>query len=284
MRSKHPIHTTLSTEAMRVLERYEQELGAKNIVLERALLGMDRIRLKDKIDTQNISKVIKRVKTGILGFDELVEGGIPEGFVVVITGPPGTGKTTFSMQFLLEGMKNNEKCLYFSFEEKVEQLIKQSIRYGWNIGDYLDNGYMEIFGFTILSTEEILEIIEIFKPKRIVFDSFNIFSSVEDFRHSSHWRNILKVIKNMKITSLAITEKSHGLEVKEFDDFDFMADGILFCDKQLKQELDQYKTYLIEIQKMRLTETNEMPHQFFFTSHGIEIKSSMNLAKRLYDK
>jgi len=284
MRSKHPIHTTLSTEAMRVLERYEQELGAKNIVLERALLGMDRIRIKDKIDTQNIDKVIKRVKTGIMGFDELVEGGIPEGFIVVITGPPGTGKTTFSMQFLLEGMKNNEKCIYFSFEEKVEQLIKQSIRYGWDIGDYLDNGYMEIFGFTILSTEEIIEIIEIFKPKRVVFDSFNIFSSVEDFRHSSHWRNILKVIKNKKITSLAITEKSHGLEVKEFDDFDFMADGILFCDKQLKQELDQYKTYFIEIQKMRLTEINEMPHQFFFTSHGIQIKSSMNLTKRLYDK
>jgi len=39
MRDKHPIHTTISTDALRVLERYEKELGAKNTVLERALLG-----------------------------------------------------------------------------------------------------------------------------------------------------------------------------------------------------------------------------------------------------
>ncbi|MEA3294823.1 MAG: ATPase domain-containing protein [Euryarchaeota archaeon] len=281
MRAKHPIHTTLSTEAMRVLERYEQELGAKNVVLERALLGMDKIRLKDKIDPQTISKVIKRVSTGIPGFDELVEGGIPEGFVVVITGPPGTGKTTFSMQFLLEGMKNNEKCIFFSFEEKVEQLIKQSIRYGWDVGDYLDKGYLEIFGFTMLSLEEIIEIIEVFKPKRIVFDSLNLFSSHEKFRHSSEWRNILKIIKEKKIICFTITEKKHGIEINEFDDFDFMGDGIFFFDKKLKQELDQYKTYFVEIQKMRLTEINEMPHQFFFSKSGLRLRNASNLTKRL---
>jgi len=234
MRTKHPIHTTLSTEAMSVLKRYEQEMGAKNIVLERALLGMDKLRFKEKVDTQSISKIIKRVKTGIYGFDDLVEGGIPEGFIVAATGT----KTTFSMQFLLEGMKNNEKCIFFSFEEKVEQLIKQSIRYEWDIGKYLDKGYLEIFGFTMLSTEEIIEIIDTFKPKRIVFDSLNIFSDIIDIRKSSELRK-------------------HGLEVKEFDDFDFMADGILFFDKKLTNELDVQKTYFVEIQKMRLTKINE---------------------------
>lgn len=264
MRTKHPIHTTLSTEAMSVLKRYEQELGAKNIVLERALLGMDKLRFNEKVDTQTISKIIKRVKTRIYGFDDLVEGGIPEGFIVVATGTPGTGKTTFSMQFLLEGMKKNEKCIFFSFEEKVEQLIKQSVRYGWDIGKYLEKGYLEIFGFTMLSTEEIIEIIDTFKPKRIVFDSLNIFSDITDIRKSSELRNIIKVIKEKKITCLAITEKKHGLEVKEFDDFDFMADGILFFDKKLTNELDVQKTYFVEIQKMRLTKINETSQHFIF--------------------
>ena len=130
MIGKFPIHTTLSKEAMRVLERYEKELGAKNIVLERALLGMDKLRYKEKMDYHEIGKVINRVKTGISGFDGLIEGGIPAGFFVVVTGPPGTGKTTFSLQFLLEGVKNKEKCIYFSFEEKVEQIINQSVSYG----------------------------------------------------------------------------------------------------------------------------------------------------------
>ena len=135
MRDKHPIHTTLSTDAMRILERYENELGAKNIVLERALLGMDKLRFKEKIDNQSIIRIVKRISTGIPSFDGLIEGGIPEGFIAIVTGPPGTGKTTFSLQFLMEGVRNNERCIFFSFEETAEQLIKQTIRFGWNIGE-----------------------------------------------------------------------------------------------------------------------------------------------------
>jgi circadian clock protein KaiC len=280
MRDKHPIHTTISTDALRVLERYEKELGAKNTVLERALLGMDKLRFKEKIDTQTISRVIKRVKIGIPGVDELIEGGIPEGFVVIVTGPPGTGKSTFSMHFLIDGLKNNEKCIYFSFEEKVEHLIKQSIRFGWDIGKYIDNGYLEIFGFTMLSTEEIIEIFDVFKPKRIIFDSLNTFFDIHDFRRSPQWRNILKEIREKKITCLAITEKKHGLDVKEYDEFDFMGDGVVFFDKRQRHELDPYPSYYIQIQKMRITKINEMPHPFIFTDKGLELIGKKNIDRR----
>jgi len=280
MRDKHPIHTTLNTDAMRVLERYEKELGAKNIVLERALLGMDKLRFKEKIDPQSISRIIKRIRTGITDVDDLLEGGIPEGFVVIVTGPPGTGKTTFSLQFLMEGLKNSERCIYFSFEEKVEQLVRQSIRFGWDIGEYIDKGYLEIFGFTMLSHEEIIEIFEIFKPKRIVFDSLNILFDIQNFRHSSQWRTILKEIRDKKITSIAITEKKHGIEVKEFDDFDFMGDGIIFFDKKQKNELDPYPTYYMQVQKMRITKINEMPHPFIFSNHGLELIGSRTFERR----
>lgn len=281
MISKYPIHTTLSKEAMRVLERYERELGAKNIVIERALLGMDKLRYKEKINYKETGKVISRIKTGIPGFDDLIEGGMPAGFFVVVTGPPGTGKTTFSLQFLMEGVKHKEKCIYFSFEEKVEQLINQSVCYGWDIGNYIEKGYLEIFGFTMLSSEEIIEIIDIFNPKRIVLDSINIFSSNNNFRRSTEMRNILKALKDKKITSIAITEKKHGLEVKEFDEFDFMADGVLFFDKSRVHELDQHKTYFIEIQKMRITKINEMPHQFIFSENGIELTGPKLIPKKL---
>jgi circadian clock protein KaiC len=281
MNAKHPIHTTLSTDAMRILERYENELGSKNTVLERALMGMDKLRFKEKIDTQNISRIIKRLNTGIPGFDGLIEGGIPEGFVTIVTGPPGTGKTTFSLQFLMEGVKNNERCIFFSFEEIVEQLIKQTIRFGWNIGEYIDKGYLEIFGFSRFSTEEIIEIIDIFKPKRIVFDSLNIFSDISDFRRSPQWRNILKEIKDKKITCLAITEKMAGRNACEFDEFDFMGDGIILFDKRQKNELDLYPTYNIQIQKMRLTKVNEMPHPFIIKDHGIELIGKTSLERRI---
>jgi len=283
MLDKHPIHTTISTEALRILERYEKELGAKNTVLERALLGMDKLRFKEKIDAHNISRLIKRVEMGIPGVDEQIEGGMPEGFVVVVTGPPGTGKTTFSLQYLIEGLKKDERCIFFSFEEKVEQIIKQSIRFGWDIGEYIDKGYLEIFGFTMLSTEEIIEIFNVFKPKRIVFDSLNTFFDIHEFRRSSQWRSILKEIRDKKISCLAITEKRHGIEVKEFDEFDFMGDGVIFFDKSQRHDLDPYPTYYIQIQKMRITKINEMPHPFIFTEHGLELIGNRGLTKRLAD-
>jgi len=283
MNDKHPIHTTLSTDAMRILERYEIELGTKNQVLERALLGMDKLRFKDKIDTQSISRIIKRVNTGIHGFDGLIEGGIPEGFVSIVTGPPGTGKTTFSLQFLMEGIRNNERCIFFSFEEMAEQLIKQTIRFGWNLGEYVDKGYLEIFGFSRFSTEEIIEIIDIFKPKRIVFDSLNIFSDISDFRRSPQWRNIMKEIKEKKITCLAVTEKSHGGSANEFDEFDFMGDGVISFDKKQKNEFDTYPTCTIQIQKMRLTKVNEIAHQFVIKENGIEVIGNMGLERKAFN-
>src|SRR6056297_3121522 len=100
-RNKFPVHTTLSSDAVKILERYEKELGAKNLVLEKALMSLDSSKFKSKIDTNNIDKAIKRINTGVAGLDDMLEGGVPEGFTVVVTGPPGTGKTTLCMQFLM---------------------------------------------------------------------------------------------------------------------------------------------------------------------------------------
>jgi len=76
----------------------------------------------------------------------------------------------------------------FSHLRKQLTAYKTYIRFGWNIGEYIDKGYLEIFGFSRFSTEEIIEIIGVFKPKRIVFDSLNIFSDIGDFRRSTQWR------------------------------------------------------------------------------------------------
>jgi len=284
MNDKHAIHTTISTDALRILERYEKELGAKNIVLERALRGMDKLRFKERTDPDNISRIIKRVKVGIPGVDETIQGGIPEGFIVAVAGPPGTGKTTFSMQFLVEGLKNNEKCVYFSFEEKVENLVKQSIRFGWDIGKYLSDGYLEIFGLTMLSNEEILEIFDAFKPKRIVFDPFSMFFDTIDFRKSSEWRSVLREIKKQKITSIAITEKMHGLEVKKYDEADFLCDGVIFLDKDYEHAVESREKYTFCMQKMRATEIKSPLHNIILGANGLFLNGNANIKKALLKK
>jgi len=51
------------------------------------------------LTNHSISRIIKRISTGIPGFDGLIEGGIPEGFVAIVTGPPGRARPRFSLQF-----------------------------------------------------------------------------------------------------------------------------------------------------------------------------------------
>ncbi|WP_135612017.1 ATPase domain-containing protein [Methanococcoides sp. AM1] len=284
-RNKFPVHTTLSSDAVKILERYEKELGAKNLVLEKALMSLDSSKFKSKIDTNNIEKAIKRINTGVVGLDDMLEGGIPEGFTVVVTGPPGTGKTTLCMQFLIEGIKNDEKCLFFSFEERIQQLIQHFMRFGWDIGRHIDDGYLEVFGMSMLSFEEIAEIIDAYKPRRIVFDSLNMFTDPAEFRKSLEWRTLHKMLKSKNITSFLVTEKEFGIETKSYDTYDFLGDGIIFLDKMQANEVEANLTPVMAVQKMRATRVDASPQPFRFTDKGISKYRTVNLtASKLQER
>ncbi|HEX9787655.1 MAG TPA: ATPase domain-containing protein [Candidatus Binatia bacterium] len=80
----------------------------------------------------------ERVPTGILGFDTLIEGGLPRGRSILITGEPGTGKTIFSLQFLVEGLKRGEKGIYVAADESPMDVLEQAASLGWDLEPHVD--------------------------------------------------------------------------------------------------------------------------------------------------
>jgi len=75
----------------------------------------------------------EKVKTGIPGLDEMLEGGFIPARAYVVSGTSGTGKTTLAMQFLLEGARNGERVIYVAIDEPPNE-VKQNMRsYGWDI-------------------------------------------------------------------------------------------------------------------------------------------------------
>ncbi|MCK5660954.1 MAG: DUF2075 domain-containing protein, partial [Methanosarcinales archaeon] len=75
-----------------------------------------------------------RVPTSIEGFDELIGGGFNEGDVILITGGPGTGKTTFGVEFLYKGItEHNERAVFVTMEENPSRVIKNMWQYGWDL-------------------------------------------------------------------------------------------------------------------------------------------------------
>lgn len=74
-----------------------------------------------------------RIKTGIYGLDQLIEGGVRDNTALTIVGSSGTGKTTFAMQFLMHGIDNGEQGLYITMEESPEQLMMEAELLGWDM-------------------------------------------------------------------------------------------------------------------------------------------------------
>ncbi len=76
----------------------------------------------------------EKVRTGVPGLDEMLEGGLISGRSYIVSGVSGTGKTTLAMHFLLEGTKRGERVLYVGLDEPPNELRSDMEAFGWDIG------------------------------------------------------------------------------------------------------------------------------------------------------
>ena len=74
-----------------------------------------------------------KVATGIVGLDYLLRGGVPANRIHLVEGHPGSGKTTFGLQFLLEGVQNGESCMYITLSETADELRANAASHGWDL-------------------------------------------------------------------------------------------------------------------------------------------------------
>jgi KaiC/GvpD/RAD55 family RecA-like ATPase len=85
-----------------------------------------------------------RVKVGIPGLDDMLGGGLIAGSIACIIGTFGTGKTTFSLEFVWDGLKKNEKIIYISLEEREERIVSYMKLKGWDVTPYLNKSLFVI--------------------------------------------------------------------------------------------------------------------------------------------
>jgi circadian clock protein KaiC len=130
-----------------------------------------------------------RVRTGVLGLDDVLSGGLIRNRIYLIDGDPGAGKTTLSIQFLKEGVARGEKCLYITLSETKEELTAGAASHGWTL-DGIDvvelvseeGGLDEAAQVTMYhpsevelseTTKRVLAAVEKVNPSRVVFDSLS---------------------------------------------------------------------------------------------------------------
>lgn len=150
------------------------------------------------------------ISTGSAGLDDILGGGLDADRVYLIEGRPGSGKTTLALQFLLEGVRQGEPCLYITLSESERELRAVVARHGWSLAG------IEIFELvqpdasldpdqelTLFhpaemelseTTKHILDRVAAINPKRVVFDSLSEMRLLS--QNSLRYRRQILALKN----------------------------------------------------------------------------------------
>lgn len=84
----------------------------------------------------------ERISTGNAVLDQMLGGGIFAASSTIIAGSTGTGKSLFALEFLMEGLEHGEQCLFVSFDESKEEIIRNAKSCGWDFGRYEKAGLL----------------------------------------------------------------------------------------------------------------------------------------------
>src|SRR5476649_2304427 len=80
------------------------------------------------------AKALRKAPTGITGFDEISGGGLPRGRTTLLLGGPGSGKTIFALQFLVQGANaHRERGIFVAFEETSQRIVANAESFGWKL-------------------------------------------------------------------------------------------------------------------------------------------------------
>ena len=107
--------------------------------------------------------MVERYGTGVEGLDKLIGGGVIKNSVTTAVGCSGSGKTTIGLQFLLNGIKNDQAGLFISLEEKPKSIMEHAQLMGWDLKQY----YKESLFFIHLVGQNYMELVEEQLPQLI---------------------------------------------------------------------------------------------------------------------
>lgn len=238
---------------------------------------------------------VARTKTGILGLDEVLEGGLPRNYVHTVVGPPGAGKTIMGGQFLYRGATQYaENGVYVSLEEPPHSFANNMMRFNWNMFDLESQGKLVLVDASpqqeepggelkirggVLGTEKfdldglvgvIANARKRVAAKRCVVDS--LVSVAGAYRYESEFRfkllQFYRALSELELTTLVLTECPTA-SIEAFGPETLLAQGSFL----LHNWRDKDTTIqALEIQKMRGVRVHKRILSYRIAPEGFEVR------------
>ncbi len=218
----------------------------------------------------------ERIPTGISGLDKITEGGFEKGSTILVTGNTGVGKTIFCCQYLWEGLRKGENCMFITFEESTQDIINDAAGFGWDFKKYEKEGKF-ICGFrTPFKKEDLFwfrDDIKNSKIHRIALDSTSVLSLFYKDAYDIRIKlfELVTSLKDTGATSVLTTETTKPGILSRFGIEEFVVDGVL-----LLQLLSAGETCFrtLQIRKMRRTDHGMSVYPYQITKKGIIVQES----------
>ena len=244
--------------------------------------------------TRSHSKLPRKAPTGIVGFDQLCEDGLPRGRTTLLLGGPGSGKTVLAMQFLVHGAQHcREPGIFVAFEETSERISANAAEFGWNLAklqssklfimdaqptpDSIQSGDFDLVGLLAALSHRIKAL----GVRRIVLDALDVVLALlpdtaakrREIYRIHEW--LLKSGLTAIITSKDNSDEYDATGHQPFGFMQFMVDCAVILNHHVVQGVSQRSLRVLKFRGSSFQE-NESP--FVISRIGLEVAAASPLS------
>lgn len=224
-----------------------------------------------------------RLSTGIKGLDDILHGGLAKGFLYLVEGSPGAGKTTLALQFLIDGAKHGEKGLYISLAESEAELRHVAASHAFNLENVTiakisppeiagDAGQYTVFQPAEVELADVLETIlakvRDVNPSRVVIDSMSELRMLarDSLRYRRQVLSLKQFFEGRDCTTLLLDERSRDNQESQVQT---IAHGVISLEV-LPREYGITRRRL-EVLKVRASSFREGYHDYIIVKGGLRV-------------
>jgi circadian clock protein KaiC len=225
----------------------------------------------ETVNTGPAKEVTGLIPTGIPGLDDIMGGGIGAGEATVILGPSGVGKTIAGLRFVAEGIAQDERCLYVTFQDAADQLVTMAATFNWDLGTAREKGQLVVHHVPLgeldldLLAARISQELTQGAIRRVVIDSLAemVFATRESDRFPAYARSLTGIIRAAGAT-LVITSETTTLEPSPEP-----IGGVTFLFRYI--EMNSATGRALNIVKMRNSNHSKDVYCFTIDAHGLTV-------------